>query len=418
MHAENRDGPLSGITVIDVSTFVTGGFATAMLANQGADVIKIERPGIGDDSRHSGPPFVDVSDYDGPGRAAAPEGESPYFWTINYGKRSIELNLKSEEGRAIIYELVEDADVFVENYRPGTAERLGVGYDDIRERNESIVYCSISAFGETGPWRERTAYDVLIQGLSGIMSVTGEPDRSPVKVGLPMTDLITAMWASFGVVNALFRRERTGEGERVELGMLDATLPWLTKQAATALEGGEPKRMGTRDPVLAPYQTYSTADGHLTVACGNQRLWEGLCEALDRPDLVADSRFETNGARVKHLDELEEELTAVFEQRPTDEWVELLANEHQLPIGPVLSVGEALETEQVKAREMIGSTDHPAVGEIPVVEHPLRYEHSEVGFDEAPPLLGEDTEAVLRELGYDDEAIEGFRDEGVIPEER
>ena len=413
---DGSTGPLSDVSVVDLTTFVTGGFATAMLANQGADVIKVERPGVGDDSRHSGPPFVDVSEYEGPGRAAAPEGESPYFWTVNYGKRSVELDLKSEAGREVVYELVEEADVVVENFRPGTAERLGVGYEDVRERNDSIVYCSISAFGDTGPWSDRPGYDLLIQGMSGIMSVTGEADGPPVKVGLPQTDLITAMWAAFGIVNALFRRERTGEGERVELGMLEAALPWLTKQAGTAFVGEEPTRMGTKDPVLAPYQTYPTADGHLTVACGNQRLWEGLCEALDRPDLATDDRFATNANRVEHMDELEVELAAVLEARSTDEWVALLADEHGLPVGPVLDVDEALSNEQVDARGAVGSVEHSAAGEIPVIEHPLTYDRAAVGFEDAPPLLGEDTEAVLRELGYDDAAIEALRSEGAIPD--
>ena len=262
---------LDGITVVDLTTFVTGGFASLMLANQGAEVIKVERPDVGDDNRHSGPPFVD--------------GESPYFWTINYDKRSVELNLKHEAGLAALYDIVAEADVFVQNYRPGTAEKLHVDDDSIREVNEDVVYCAISAFGQTGPWRQRPGYDLLVQGMGGIMSVTGEPDGRPVKVGLPQTDLITAMWAAFGIVTALYRREVTGEGEYIDLAMLDATLPWLTKQAGKVFADEQPERMGTKDPVLAPYQTFETADGYLNVACGNQKIYEQLCEALDRPDL-------------------------------------------------------------------------------------------------------------------------------------
>lgn len=407
---------LNGITVLDLTTFVTGGFATLMLANQGAEVIKIERPEVGDPSRHSGPPFVDGDDRDTPGRSAAEKGESPYFWTINYGKKSIELDLKTDEGREILFELVDEADVFVENFRPGTAERLGVGYDDVCERNDSIVYCSISAFGETGPWSNRPGYDLLVQGMSGMMSVTGEPDRPPVKVGLPQTDLITGMWAAFGIVNALYRRQVTGEGDRIELGMLDAALTWLTKQAGKAFVGERPERMGTKDPVLAPYQTYPTADGRLNVACGNQQLWERLCRAIDRPDLLEDERFATNGDRVEHADELEVELSAVFETRSTDEWVELLADEHGVPVGPVFDVESALTNEQVEARGVIETAEHPAVGEIDVVEHPINYENASTGFDSAPPLLGEDTNAVLAALGYSKDAIEAFRNQGVIPD--
>ncbi len=311
--------------MIDLTTFVTGGFATTMLANQGADIIKVERPDVGDNSRYSGPPFVDTSEYEGAGQSAAEEGESPYFWTVNYDKKSIELNLKSAEGLAVLYDLIEEADIIIENFRPGAAERLGISYDDVRNVNDTIIYCSISAFGDSGPWSQRPGYDLLIQGMSGMMSVTGPEDGDPVKVGLPQTDLITAMWAAFGIVGALYRRELTGEGDRVELGMLDASLPWLTKQAGKAFVSEEPEQMGTKDPVLAPYQSYPTADGYLNVACGNQKLWEELCDAIDRPELIADPRFKTNSTRVEHMDELEEELAPTFSEHTTDEWVEMLA---------------------------------------------------------------------------------------------
>ena len=417
-----RDGSgkiLDSTTVLDLTTFVTGGFCSMMLANQGADVIKVERPGVGDDNRHSGPPFVSseaASEYDGPGKTPA-EGESPYFWTINYGKRSVEIDLKTEGGREALYDLAREADVFVENFRPGTANRLGVDYDAIRERNPQVVYCSISAFGETGPWSRRPGYDLLVQGTSGIMSVTGPEDGEPAKVGLPQTDLITAMWAAFGIVSALLRRERTGESERVELGILDAALPWLTKQAGKTFAGESPTRMGTKDPVLAPYQTYPTADGYLCVGCANRKLWNGLCKAIDRPELADDERFATNADRVSHMDELEGELSAVFRERPTDEWVSLLADEHGLPVGPVFDIEQALSNEQTEARGTVTDLDHPTAGSVPVIEHPLNFAHAESGFEDAPPLLGEDTGAVFREAGYDDEDIARLRDEGAIPDE-
>ena len=411
------EGVLEGITVLDLSTFVTGGFATLMLANQGAEVIKIERPGVGDDIRGAGPPFLDVGDYDGPGHASADHGESPYYFTVNYDKRSVELNLKTDEGLAAFYELAAEADVVVENFRPGTADRLGVGYDDVRERNADIVYCSISAFGETGPWADRPGYDLLVQGTSGVMSVTGPEGGDPVKVGLPMTDLITAMWSAFGVTCALFRRELTGEGDRIELGMHDAVLPWLTKQAGKAFVGESPTRMGTKDPVLAPYQSYPTADGYVNVACPNAKLWEGLCAAIDRPDLVDDPRFATNADRVEHMDELEAELSAVFRQEPTAHWVELLADGAGIPAGPVNEVADALDNEQTRARGTITELDHPAVGPIEAIDHPLNFEHARSGFESAPPMLGEDTEAVLREVGYGDEELATLRAAGAIPSE-
>jgi crotonobetainyl-CoA:carnitine CoA-transferase CaiB-like acyl-CoA transferase len=408
-------GFLDGVTVVDLTTFVTGGFASLMLANQGADVIKVERPGVGDDNRHSGPPFVEPEPTEGPGTTAAEGGESPYFWTINYDKRSVEFDLKTEAGHAALLDLASEADVFLENFRPGTAERLGVAYDDVRAVNESVIYCSISAFGETGPWAKRPGYDLLVQGTSGIMSVTGPEDGEPCKVGLPQTDLITAMWAAFGITGSLLARERTGEGDRIELGMHDAALPWLTKQAGKAFVGETPERMGTKDPVLAPYQAYPTADGYLNVGCGNQKLWEALCTAIERPDLAADDRFATNADRVEHMDELETELSAVFRERPTDEWVDLLADEHGVPVGPVNTVPEALESEQTEARGVVTELDHPGAGTVPVVEHPLNFRRLDPGFDSPPPLLGEDTEAVLRELGYDDADLDALRAAGGIP---
>ncbi|WP_232685930.1 CaiB/BaiF CoA transferase family protein [Halobacterium zhouii] len=393
---------LEGVTVLDLSTFVTGGFCSLMLANQGADVVKVERPDAGDDNRHSGPPFVD--------------GESPYFWTVNYDKRSVELNLKTPEGLAALYDLAEEADVFIQNYRPGTAEKLGVAYDDIREVNDDVVYCAISAFGQTGPWSQRPGYDLLVQGMSGIMSVTGEADGRPVKVGLPQTDLITAMWSAFGIVNALYRRERTGEGEYLELGMLDAALPWLTKQAGKAFVGEEPARMGTKDPVLAPYQTFETADGHINVACLNQKLWREFCEAIDRPKLADDERFATNRDRVEQMDELEAELEAELSERTTEEWMDVLVEDAGIPAGPVYSVDEALHNEQTEARGVVREMEARGK-EIPVIEHPLNYEHSESGFRSPPPELGEHNREVFEELGYTDDEIDALADAGVFGEE-
>jgi crotonobetainyl-CoA:carnitine CoA-transferase CaiB-like acyl-CoA transferase len=392
---------LDGISVIDLSTFVTGGFCSLMLANQGADVVKVERPDVGDDIRHSGPPFID--------------GESPYYWTVNYDKRSVELDLKTDAGLDAFYDLVEAADVVVQNFRPGTADRLGISYDDLSAHNDDLVYCDISAFGATGPWSERPGYDLLVQGMSGIMSVTGEDGGGPVKVGLPQTDLITGMWAAFGVVSALYRRERTGEGEYVELGMLDATLPWLTKQAGKVFAGEEPTRMGTKDPVLAPYQTFETADGHLNVACLNPKLWEGFCEAIDRPDLLEDDRFATNADRVEHADVLEAELVETLGTRTTDEWIEILVDAG-IPAGPVQTVEEALSNEQTDAREMVKYIDD-GDREIPVIEHPLNFGEASSGFERVPPGLGEHTDEVFRELGYDRERLRELREKGVFGDE-
>ncbi|WP_433633516.1 CaiB/BaiF CoA transferase family protein [Halomicrococcus sp. NG-SE-24] len=393
---------LDDVTVLDLTTFVTGGFCSLMLSNQGAEVIKIERPDVGDDNRHSGPPFIDE--------------ESPYFWTVNYDKKSIELNLKKDAGREAFYDIASEADVVIQNFRPGTAEKLGVDYETVRDHCSDIVYCTISAFGESGPWSKRPGYDLLIQGMSGIMSVTGDPDGRPAKVGLPMTDLITAMWAAFGIMNALYRREQIGEGDRIELGMLDATLPWLTKQAGKVFAGESPSRMGTKDPVLAPYQTFETADGFINIACLNQKLWRQLCEAIDRPDLVADTRFETNADRVEHMTALEAELEATLEQRTTDEWLSILTEEAGVPAAPVVDVEAALSNEQVAARETVQTMDDSSRGEIPVIEHPLNFARADSGFESPPPKLGEDTRTVLKEIGYSEREIDELARQSVFGE--
>lgn len=397
------DRTLEGITVLDLTTFVSGGFCSLMLANQGAEVIKIERPGVGDDNRHSGPPFID--------------GESPYFWTVNYDKRSVELDLKSDAGLAALYDLAAEADVFLQNFRPGTAEQLGIDEESIREYNEMVIYCSISAFGQTGPWRDRPGYDLLIQGLSGIMSVTGDPSPHgrPVKVGLPLTDLVTAMWAAFGILVAIYRRELTDEGEYIDLGMLDATLPWLTKQAGKVFAGEKPQRMGTKDPVLAPYQTFETADGHINIACLNRKLWRSLCGAIDRPVLAEDPRFETNADRVENMDALEAELQAVLSEHTTDEWMERLVDDAGIPAAPVQSVEEALHNEHTEAREMVTEMDTDTRdSSIPVLEHPLTFAHAESGFTSPPPKLGEHNREVFAELGYSEQEIDDLEQNGAF----
>jgi crotonobetainyl-CoA:carnitine CoA-transferase CaiB-like acyl-CoA transferase len=371
-----------------------------MLANQGADVIKIERPGTGDDIRQSGPPFVD--------------GESPYYWTLNYDKRSVELDLKNEAGREALLDLVREADVFVQNFRPGVADRLGVDYGTLSALNPGLVYCTVSAYGDSGPWSQRPGYDLLIQGMSGIMSVTGEPDGRPVKVGLPQTDLITGMWAAFGVVTALLNRERTGEGDRVELGMLDAALPWLTKQAGKVFAGESPSRMGTKDPVLAPYQTYRTKDGHLNVACLNERLWLDLCAVLDRPDLAADERFADNAARVEHMDDLAAEIESTLTTRTSDEWMDALVDAG-VPAGPVQSVEEALSNEQVDARGVVSEvSSDDGDRTIPTIEHPLNFAGAESGFRSPPPRLGEHSREVFAELGYSTERLDDLAAAGAF----
>ena len=325
--------------------------------------------------------------------------------------------MKNERAREALYELAAEADVFVQNYRPGTAERLNVDYESIREHNEEIIYLAISAFGQTGPWAERSGYDLLIQGMSGIMSVTGEEGRQPVKVGLPMTDLITSMWAAFGAVSALYRRELTGEGEYVDLGMLEATLPWLTKQAGMTFADEETRRMGTIDPVLAPYQTFETKDGYINVCILNEKLWQELCAAIDRPDLPADERFEVNATRVENQDALEAEIEETLTEKTIEEWIEIIEEEGGVPAGPVYEVSEALDNPQVDARGAISEIEHPELGTIPVIEHPLKFANSESGVELPPPLLGEHNREVFAEMGYSEAELDEMAAMGVFGEE-
>lgn len=394
------DKPLSGVQVLDLSTFVTGGFCSLMLAHLGACVLKVEPPDQGDPLRKSGPPFF--------------SGESGYFLSVNSGKRSLTLNLKAERGRAILYRLAERADVFLENFRPGTAARLAVAYEDIQQINARIVYCSISGFGQTGPYRDKPAYDPLIQALSGVMDITGEPDRPPVKVGVPLSDLSAAMWGAYGIAAALLRREKTGQGDYLDVAMLDGVLPWLTKQAGVYFSGEEPQRLGTKDPVIVPYQVVKTLDGYVNLAIGNDKLFEIFCRALGRGDLAHDARFQTNQGRVEHRAALDPVLEEIFKTRTTQAWVDLLAEEHQLPVSAVLSVGQALTHPQAQARGCVLEMEHPRCGPIQVIDLPLKYRQAPSGFDRPPPSLGQHTEEILAQLGYGASEIEALRREQVV----
>lgn len=379
-----RGPALAGLRVLDLSRILSGPFATMTLADLGADVVKIEQPGSGDDTRQWGPPFQ--------GDQAA------YFLAVNRNKRSVALDLKSEQGRAAVLELARRADVLVENFRPGTAERLGLGYEQLAEVNPRIVYASISGYGQTGPDAQRPGYDAIAQARSGLMSVTGEPDGPPVRVGVSSTDLTAAMWALVGILAALYERERSGRGQWVDISLLDGQVSWLTYVASGYFATGEvPRRYGSAHPTIAPYQGFATRDGDLMVAVGNDSLWRRFAPILGLEHLLEDPRFVTNPDRVTHRDELIPLVAEVLATRTTGEWIEVL-DAAGVPVGPVQTVDEVVHDPQVLARGMVLETEHPTAGPLRMMGCPVRLSATPPALRTPPPLLGEHTDEVLAEL--------------------
>ncbi len=393
--------PLEGVLVLDLSRVLAGPFATMMLADMGAVVIKIEEPARGDDTRGFGPPFVN--------------GESTYFMSCNRNKWSLAVDLKSDEGRSLVTDLALQADIVVENFRPGTAARMGLGYDDLVKRKPELIYVSISGFGQTGPERERAGYDVLAQGMGGVMSVTGPKDGQPYKVGVSQADLVAGMYAVQGALLALISRSRTGRGQLVDVSLLDGQVSLLSFLGTAWLNAGrEPARHGNQHASIAPYQSYETADGRICVAVGNDALFVTLSRELGRPELSEDVRFSTNRARVENVMALNEVLEPLFLTRTTAAWIELLDGAG-IPAGPIRTVSEVFDSEQVQARGMVCHLDHPTVGPVRLIGNPIHLSATPPRYELAPPLLGQHSEQVLRiVLKMSDDEIAGLRDRGVI----
>ena len=388
-------GPLSHIRVLDLSRVLAGPWASQNLADLGAEVIKVERPGTGDDSRAFGPPWVK----DRQGRETR---DSAYFTSANRGKKSLTLNIAAPEGQAIARELARQSDVFIENYKYGDLARYGLGYDDLRALNPRIVYCSVTGFGQTGPYRERPGYDFMIQGMGGMMSVTGEPDGAPgggpQRAGVPIADIITGMYASIAICAALAERERSGKGQHLDLALLDSQIALLAYQNTNYFATGvPPKRIGNLHPNIVPYQPFRAADGEVILACGNDNLYRKFCEAAGCPELVGDPRFATNGKRVENRAELTRLLADVFRKRTKREWLELL-EAAGVPNGPINNVAQVFEEPQVKARGVRIALEHGAGAKLPLVASPMRFSETPIEYRQAPPLLGEHTDEVLRGL--------------------
>lgn len=385
---------LEGIRVLDLSRVLAGPYCTMMLADFGADVIKIEAPKVGDDSRAYGP-FIGK--------------ESAYFMSLNRNKRSITLNLKSKAQCDLFRELVKHADVVVENYRPGTMEKFGLGYDELKKINPKLIYAACSGFGATGPYTDKPAYDIIVQAMGGIMSITGEEGGEPTRVGASVGDITAGMFTAFGVMMALFHRERTGEGQHVDVGMLDCQVAILENAISRYITSGVvPGPLGNRHPSITPFAAFTAKDGHIIVGAGNDRLWQRLCTLLGTPELIEDPRFITNGKRTENVKELMVLLNKSFKTKTINEWLGLL-EEAGLPCAPINTVDKIIEDPQVNARNMIVELDHPIAGKLKVPGVPVKLSATPGAVTTHAPLLGEHTSEVLKEvLGWDEAKTKAF----------
>ncbi|OZI61408.1 CaiB/BaiF CoA transferase family protein [Bordetella genomosp. 11] len=402
---------LSNIKVLDLSRVLAGPWASQILADLGADVIKVERPGRGDDTRAWGPPFLKDRD----GRDTE---DGAYFIATNRGKRSITLDLQTADGQDLVRALCRDVDVVLENYKVGTLARMGLDYATLSAINPRLVYCSVTGFGQTGPRAAEPAYDFLIQAMGGLMSVTGErddkPGGGPQKVGVPIVDLSTGVYAALGIVAALLRRTQTGQGEYIDVAMLDVQVGLLANQAMNFLLGNRvPRRTGTSHPNIQPQRTFNCADGDIVVVVGNDAQFVTLCEAIGQPELARDERFGTNAQRVKNQESLDPILDAVFASRPRGNWLDALKRAG-VPAGPINAVPEVFDDPQVVHRGMLRHLPHPVAGSVPQVMNPLRFGGAAAHADRAPPLLGEHTAEVLAGLGLSEAQIDALRARKVI----
>ena len=404
-------GPLAGIRVLDLTRVLAGPWAGQNLADLGAEVIKVERPKKGDDSRAFGPPWLK----DAQGRDTA---ESAYFACANRGKKSVTLDLAHPQGQAIARELAAKADVLLENFKYGDLDRYGLGYAQLRKVNPGLIYCSVTGFGQTGPYRERAGYDYAVQGMGGLMSVTGERDDraggGPQKAGIPIADLITGMYASVAVCAALVHRAKTGTGQHLDLALLDSLVAVLANQGANFLASGKPPgRLGNDHPNITPYQVFKTADGAVIVACGNDNLFRKFCEVLGRPQLADDARYVTNGKRIENRAELTRLVSELMLKRGMREWLEAL-EAAGVPCGPINDLAQVFAEPQAVARGLRMELPHPSAGKVALTRSPMRFSETPVRQDVPPPTLGQHTDEILRGLGKSEGEVARLRSEGII----
>lgn len=393
-------GPLSNIRVVDLTRALAGPYAATMLADMGAEVIKLEARGKGDDSRAWGPPFL--------------AGESAYFLSVNRNKRSITVDLKTDAGKEALRRLIDGADVLIENFSAGTMARLGFSWDEMREINPRLVYCAISGFGQTGPDSKQPAFDLILQGMGGLMSITGPAGGPPSKVGVPIADIVCGMFGAYAIMVALYNRQETGLGQMIDTSLLDGQVALLTFQAGRYFATGEaPKPEGNRHPSVAPYQTFRASDGYVNIAVGNQNLWRRFCDCLGLPHLIEDPRFAENSVRLQNIDELEVIAQEVLSQITVDEAIARL-KKAGVPAGPVYDIKEVFAQEQVDHLNLRVPLDHPTAGPIQVTGLPYRFSRTPGSIRTAPPTLGQHTDEILADLGFSADEIKQMREDGAV----
>jgi crotonobetainyl-CoA:carnitine CoA-transferase CaiB-like acyl-CoA transferase len=390
---------LEGIRVLDLTQIMAGPFCTMLLADLGAEVIKIENPRGGDDSRRMAPPFYN--------------GESAAFMAMNRNKYGIAVDIRTPSGKEVLWRLIASADVLVENFRPGTMARLGFGFEEVHVRYPALVYCSISGFGQTGPYRERGGFDLVAQAMSGVLSVTGTPEE-PAKVGVPISDLNAGLYASHAILAALLWRGRTGDGQYIDTSLLEGALAYTIWESNEYWATGiAPQRLGTAHRLSAPYQVFATADGWIAIGAANQRNWEALARALNRPDLLQNPAFATNADRIANLPQLVETLTATFKTLATQDWLQTL-EEAGVPSGPVLTLDQVYQHPQVQARAMDIQVEHPIAGRVHAIGFPVKYSMTPGQICRPAPVLGQHTFAILESLGYSPAQCHQFESNGIV----
>ena len=401
-------GPLAGFRILDLSRILAGPWATQMLADLGAEVIKIERPAGGDDTRAWGPPYM-------PDQSGEPTTESAYFHGANRGKQSVCVDMSTEQGQSIIKGLVRQSDVLIENFKVGGLKKYGLDFESLQGVNSRLVYCSITGFGQSGPYAERAGYDFMIQAMGGMMSVTGEAGEQPMKTGVAIADILTGLYAANAIQAGLMHQQKTGQGQYIDMALLDVQVATLASQAMNYLATGtSPARLGNAHPNIVPYQAFQTSDGHIILAVGNDAQFKRFCEVAGRPQLAADERFTKNSNRVMHRDVLVQQVQELMLQKSSVQWLDAL-NARGIPCGPINDIEQVFADPQVRYRNMQMALDHPASGKVASVANPIRFSQTPVEYRQAPPLLGQHTDAVLsRLLELDADHLSRLRDEGII----